>query len=302
MSTEFGVLPDGQTVHEVTISNDRIAATFLTFGARINALSFDGVSGLVPTYSLEAAANENPFSGVIVGPVMNRLQDARAPLGEGLLVFEANEGPNMLHSGDLGLHRKVWDIASVADDAVEFTLDLPPDAFPGQRKLSVVYRLEGYDLIVKIQATSDAATLMNTGWHPYFTLSGKGNPGHTMGIDAPAYLPMDGGNIPTGEIADVEGTPLDYREAREPSRDVDHCFVLTPRHGIEPAVILSSGDLTLDVLTDAPAVHVYTGHDCGIAVEPEIHPDAPNKPGFPSIELKPGEQFRQTSIYRFSRR
>ena len=301
MSAEFGVLPDGQKVEAVTISNERLTATFLTFGARINALSFDGVSGLVPTYSLEAAAEENPFSGVIVGPVMNRLQAAQAPLGDDVLEFEPNEGPNFLHSGDLGLHRKVWDVANATDDSVEFAVELAPDGFPGHRSISVRYRLEDSDLIVEIQATSDALTLMNTGWHPYFTLSGRGNPGHTMSVDAPAYLPMDDGNIPTGEIADVEGTPLDYREERVPTRDVDHCFVLTPRREIAPAMRLSSGDLSLDVLTDAPAIHVYTGNDCGIAMEPEIHPDAPNKPGFPSIELKPGDQFHQTSIYRFSR-
>lgn len=89
---DFGVLSDGRSVQEVTLGNGRLTAQFLTFGARINGLSFDEIDDLTPTLDLEAAEGSNPYSGVIVGPVMNRLGGARAPLNGQVLTFDANEG------------------------------------------------------------------------------------------------------------------------------------------------------------------------------------------------------------------
>lgn len=297
----FGRLSDGRTVREVTISNARLTARFLTFGARINGLSFDGVDGLTPELDL-VEAEASPFCGAIVGPVMNRLGNARAKLDERVLCFDANEGANLLHSGDLGLNRMVWDIAEASDTSVTFRVDLPPDAFPGQRSVSATYRLDDADLVLEITATTDAPTLMNIGFHPFWSLSAQGREGHSLQIHAGQFLPMDATNIPTGEIADVAGTPLDYRTARAPSHDVDHCFVLPETSDLQLCATLQSGKLRLDVQTDAPAVHIFTGMELGIAVEPEIHPDAPNHPNFPSIRIGAAETFRQTTVHRFSKR
>ena len=297
----FGTLSDGRHVHEVTIANDRMTARFLTLGARINGLTFDGVDDLTPALDL-ADAEAHPFCGVIVGPVMNRLAHARAVLDGATLNFPANEGVNLLHSGAFGLHRMVWDIAEANETTVTFRVDLPPDAFPGQRQVSVTYRLDEADLVLEILATTDAPTLMNIGFHPFWTLSGAGRDGHNLQIHADHFLPMDAGNIPTGDIAEVAKTALDYRLALAPSHEVDHCFVLPESAGLQTCVTLQSEKLQLDVLTDAPAVHVFTGMDIGIAIEPEIHPDAPNQPNFPSIRLDPADVFRQTTVHRFSRR
>ena len=299
---DFGVLSDGRSVQEVTLGNGRLTAQFLTFGARINGLSFDEIDDLTPTLDLEAASGANPYSGVIVGPVMNRLGSARAPLNEQVLTFDANEGSNLLHSGAAGLHRLVWDIAEVSETTVTFAVDLPPDTFPGRRRIEVTYRLEDADLVLEITGTTDAPTLMNVGFHPFWTVSGRGRAGHVLRVHAAQYLPMDDGKVPTGEIADVVGTALDYRTARAPADDIDHCFVLPEHDGIAPCVTLVSDVMRLEILSDAPAVHVFTCMDIGIAVEPEIHPDAPNHAGFPSILLGSGETFRQTVIHRFSRR
>ena len=299
---DFGVLSDGRSVQEVTLGNGRLTAQFLTFGARINGLSFDEIDDLTPTFDLEAAAGSNPYSGVIVGPVMNRLGGARAPLNGQVLTFDANEGSNLLHSGAAGLHLLVWDIAEVSETTVTFAVDLRPDTFPGRRRIEVTYRLEDADLVLEIAGTTDAPTLMNVGFHPFWTVSGRGRAGHVLQVHGAQYLPMDGGNIPTGEVSDVVGTALDYRIPRAPADDIDHCFVLPEHDGIAPCVTLISDVMRLEILSDAPAVHVFTGMDIGIAVEPEIHPDAPNHAGFPSIRLGSGETFRQTVIHRFSRR
>lgn len=296
---DFGVLSDGRRVEEVTISNDRLRARFLTLGARINGLAFDGADGLAPEFDVRGV-EANPYCGAIVGPVMNRLAGARAPLDGGVVEFEANEGPNLLHSGGLGIHRVIWDVAEVSETAVTFALDLASGAFPGQRRVEVSYQLDGSDLVLRISASSNAATLMNVGFHPFWAVSGSGRAGQSLRIHADQYLPMDGGNIPTGEIRDVARTSFDFRETRMPGSDIDHCFVLPPRDGIAPCVTLEGDEMKLEILSDAPAVHVFTGMDIGIAVEPEIHPDAPNHEGFPSIRLGPGETFRQTVIHRFS--
>jgi len=298
---DFGALSDGRSVQEVTINNDQLTARFLDFGARINGLSFDGIEGLTPELDL-VAVEAHPYCGVIVGPVMNRLAGARAPLDGQELAFNANEGANVLHSGDDGLHGLIWNIAEVSAAAVTFTVTLAPGAFPGRRCIDVTYRLDGSDLVLEIAATTDAPTLMNVGFHPFWTLSGRGRDGHRLAVHGGHYLPMDSGNIPTGEIADVTGAEFDYRVHRAPSNDLDHCFVLPVTDGVAPCVTLESDDLRLEIMSDAPAVHVFTGMDIGIAVEPEVHPDAPNHAGFPSIRLGSGDTFRQTVIHRFSKR
>jgi len=298
---DFGVLTDGRPVREVTIANERLTARFLTLGARINGLNFDGFEGLTPALSM-AEAEAALYCGSIVGPVMNRLSGAKASLDGTILRFDANEGPNLLHSGDAGFERKVWDIAQITETAVTFTLELEPDAFPGHRKVAVTYRLEGADLVLEIAAATDAPTLMNMGFHPFWTVSRQGRDGHDLQVHSSHFLPMDSANIPTGEVLEVAGTELDYLVARKAEDGIDHCFVLSDAREVAPCVTLRSDDLILDILTDAPAVHVFTGMAFGIAVEPEIHPDAPNNADFPSIRLGPGETFRQTTVHRFSRR
>ena len=301
MSTrEFGVLSDARRVTEVTISNARLRVKFLTLGARINGLAFDGIDGLTPELGI-GDVEAVPYCGAIVGPVMNRLAGACAPLDGAVLEFEANEGVNLLHSGELGAHGMIWEVAEVSPSAVTFALDLPPDAFPGHRRIAVTYRLDGADLVLEIEGTTDAPTLMNVGFHPFWTLSGKGRDGHEMTIHAEHFLPMDGANIPTGEIMDVDASEMDYRRPRVPHEDVDHCFVLPDTPGMRPNVTLEGETIALQILSDAPAVHVFTGMEYGIAVEPEIHPDAPNHAHFPSIRLGATDVFRQTVVHRFSR-
>ena len=298
--TTFAQMPDGRDVLQVTLQNASLTAEFLTLGARINGLTFDTFDGLMPALDMTRALGEDQYSGAIVGPVINRLGGAQATLDGAVLTFVANEGPNLLHGGADGLQCKLWEIAEHSETHVTFLLDLPPDAFPGHRNVKVTYRLEAADLWVDISATTDAPTLINIGFHPYWTLSQQGRDGHELLIDADHFLETGAGKISTGRTCPVADTSLDFTEMRPAHFDIDHCFL--HETGARPSVSLQSEAIRLDITTDAPAVQVFTGHPSGIAVEPEIHPDAPNHDAFPTIRLGPGETFRQSTRHRFSKR
>ena len=297
----IGSLPGGGTVHAVTIANDRISATFLTLGARLFDCRFENSRNLVPHVAFEDLLTTGEYTGGSVGPVMNRLSGAKAPLDGRMLTFEANEGANLLHSGKDGIHRKLWDVVEATDTRVVFALELAPDSFPGNRRIEVCYAVDADELHLDITATTDAATLMNVGFHPYWTLTGGGPTDHEVTVAAERFVKATPDNIPTGEIVSVAGTDRDFRTARVPDMGIDNSFELTQSERPAKAVRLNGGGFALDVITDAPAIHVFTGQPYGIAVEPEIFPDAPNQPGFPSIRLGPDQTFRQKTIHRFSR-
>jgi aldose 1-epimerase len=135
-------------------------------------------------------------------------------------------------------------------------------------------------------------------FHPFWRLDAGGREGLALGINADRYTPVDKRKIPTGEIADVSDTIFDLRAPAAPSTEIDHNFVLT---GAQPAVTLTGPTLKLEIETDAPGLQVFTGRATGIAIEPQLFPDAPHHPNFPSVLLKPGETYRQVSTYRLSR-
>ena len=297
----FAELADGTKVETVTIGAGRLSADFLTLGARLNGLWFDGSGSLVPIHDLDAALGPDIVSGAVISPVMNRLSNARAPLDGRMLRFAPNEGPNLLHSGADGSAGRNWHIAETGPAHVAFDLDQPSGAFPGNRRTRAAYRITGDALHLEITVATDAPTLVNAGFHPYWTLTGRGRDGHLLTIHADRFLPSHPDNIPTGEVLPVTGTDRDYRRARQPAIDIDTCFPLGPGDRMRPAVRLMGGGIVLDVLTDAPACHVFTGHPSGIAVEPELWPDGPNQPGFPSFRLEAGATFRQRIEHRFSR-
>lgn len=301
--TRLGKTPDGRPVHEVRIASDRIEAHFMTLGARLVHLSLDGAQGVVPPVDLAGALGDGLFTGALIAPVMNRLANARAPLDGRVLQFDAGGAKHLLHSGPAGTAGRVWDIARHDADAVTFAIRLADGegGFPGNRHVEAAFRLAGAELALTVTATTDAPTLMNAGFHPYWALSGRGREGQSLEITASRYLPATDEVIPTGEVAAVTGTRFDFRAPRAPGPAIDHCFV-PDGEGLRPVLRLTGETgLRLEVLTDAPGLHVYTGHPAGIAIEPERWPDAPNHAGFPSIRLGPGETFRQESRWRLTR-
>ncbi len=149
---------------------------------------------------------------------------------------------------------------------------------------------------------TDRPTLMNLASHGIWNLDGTPRwDGHRLEVPAARYLPVDADTIPTGEIAEVAGTPYDHRSPRAPDRTLDHNFCFDAAAAPRPlARLVAPSGRALEILSDAPGLQVHAGGPVGIALEPQLWPDAPHHPAFPSIRLGAGEVFRQSTVFRFS--
>ncbi len=280
------------------------------------------------------------FLGASIGRFGNRIAGSRFKLGGREYLLEANDGSNSLHGGRQGFDMKVWDVASHGDSEIEFRL-VSPDGdggFPGELSVGMVYRLtDAGEFVIEYSVTSDAETVVNLTHHSFFNLRGEGNGdinGHIMTIDASKYTPVDAALIPTGEIADVAGTPFDFTRPTpiglrldsgdrqlELARGYDHNWVLNKSSegalDFAAEVFEPESGRVLTVFTTEPGMQFYGGNffngEIGksgkpyvfrgtFALETQHFPDSPNKPGFPSTVLKPGEVYRHICKYSFSAR
>ncbi len=184
-----------------------------------------------------------------------------------------------------------------------FEIELPDGAggFPGNRLLRATYGLDAAGaLTLDLTASTDAPTLMNPGHHGVWNPDGDGDPRKlTLEIPSDRYLPTDKAKLPTGEIAAVAETPYDHRAPRVPDASLDHNFCFAPGMGLRARLTGISGR-TLEIQSDAPGLQAYAGGARGIALEPQLWPDAPHHSHFPSILLRPGDTFRQRSRYTLS--
>ena len=301
----FGTLPDGRAVQAVEIRSGRLAATILTHGARLHALSLDGSPNLMAgSPDLAGYLGAFAYAGPVVGPVANRIAGAEAEIAGRTYRFEANENRrHCLHSPP-GLHVALWSVTAVAETGLTLvcTCGDGEGGFPGNRRISARYAVEGADLALTLEAETDAPTLMNLAHHGVWNLDGTRSwEGHRLDVATDRYLPVDGDKIPTGEIAPVEGTPYDHRSLRAPDPSLDHNFCFSPAERPRLlARLAGASHRTLEVISDAPGLQVYAGGAGGIALEPQLWPDAPHHPTFPSILLGPGETFRQRTIFRLT--
>lgn len=344
----YGTTAGGQPVDIYTMTNDhRMRVRFLSYGGIITEIDVpdragrlaDIVLGLKTLHEYETLPGH---FGAITGRYANRIGGAQFTLNGHTYHLIANNGANTLHGGPNALDHKVWSVgATPAPNGVAARLTyVSPDGdenFPGALKTQVTYTL-GNDNTLRIDysATSDNDTVVNFTNHSYFNLAGNGTgsvAGEMLRVNADRYTPTGPDQIPTGEIASVAGTPLDFTEmmpigARLASafpqmvyaHGYDHNFVLnkTPdaamsfaARGYDP----KSGRL-VDCFTTEPGLQIYTSNGMngsvvgssgttyrqteGFTLETQHFPDSPNKPNFPSTELKPGQEFRSTTIFRFA--
>lgn len=302
--TEFGVTSDGRAVHALPLVSDRLSVVVLTHGARLHALSLDGGPDLmVSAEDMAGYEGDAQYAGPVVGPVVNRIAGASASLEGRGLRFQANQdGRHSLHSGN-GTHAMVWDVLERSPDRAHLRVSLPDGegGFPGNRTIDAMYRVDGCDLCLKLEAETDAPTFMNPAHHGVWSMDGGETwDGHRLWIGTDRYLPTGEGKIPTGEVATVAGTAFDHREAVAPDPGLDHnfCFDDDGAMRVQARLVGATGRF-VEVHSTAPGLQVYAGGRRGIALEPQRWPDAPNQPGFPSIILRPGERFRQDTIFRF---
>ena len=319
--SEFGTTAEGQLVHKITLASGDLTASILTRGATLQSVRLAGVDHDLALGSDTLADYEGKMLnfGCLVAPVVNRLTDARAPIGGKSYQFEPNQsGRHTLHFGATSTRQKVWQIAEASDSAVTLALTLPAGEgnMPGNRPVRATFAVTGRGLQMDVTATTDALTLFNVANHGYWTMDGADTwAGHQMRIAADRYLPVTADFCPTGDIAPVAGTIFDLRQMREiiPGTDsYDHNFCLsdTPQPLRDVLWLRGKSGVTMTIATTETGVQVYDGRNAarpgrglyeGLAIEPQSWPDGPNHAGFPSIELAPGQTYHHTTRWSFAR-
>jgi aldose 1-epimerase len=335
----FGATPDGTPVELFTITN--------TNGTRLTATNFGGiiVSLLVRDRdgnlgdivlgldSLAGYLEQSSYLGAIVGRYAGRIAKGQFTLDGTPYRLALNDGPNHLHGGIKGFDKVVWRPEPFEDDrgvglALRHSSPDGDEGYPGTLTVRVRYQLTDEDeLEVDYEAATDAPTPVNLTQHSYFNLAGSDSGdilSHELMIRADRFTPVDSSLIPTGVIAPVANTPLDFRSpiaigARigradsqlEYARGYDHNFVLrrgAPGLVHAARVVESSTGRTLDVSTTEPGLQFYSGnsldghphaHRSGLSLETQHYPDSPNHPEFPSTILRPGQRYRSRTVFAF---
>ena len=283
---------------------------------------------------------DKDFLGATIGRFANRIADGRFCLDGAAYTIPPNENTNALHGGPRAFDHADFELSHVipaaAGESVTASLISPDgdNGFPGTLTVTVTFSVAGSDLRLDFRATTDAPTVVNLTNHAYWNLSGRATSidDHRITVAADTFLPVSVKFIPTGELAPVEG-PMDLRAGvrfgdvlRRPTpqmlltHGLDHCYVLgesavgAPRFAAR--VEEPGSGRVLELYTDQPGVQVYSGNFLNGSVvlrggstarqgdafclEPQAFPDAPNQPRFPSTVLRPGEEYRHTSTYRFT--
>lgn len=334
---------DGKQVYLFTLTNKNgMSVSAINYGCQILRILAPDKEGRMADVvlgfdSLEDAMGNQSFVGVAVGRFANRIGKGRFTLHGKTYNLYANDGQNTLHGGKEGFDKKVWDASEAAGNSVEFHY-LSPDGeenFPGNLDVTVTYTLtEENELVIRYQAQSDADTILNLTNHSYFNLAGHDTGtilDHYLQLYCDAYTPADAESIPTGEIASVAGTPMDFREFHRVGERIDadfeplkfgggydHNWVINKSEK-SPALAATLWDKQsgrkMDVLTTMPGVQFYSGNFLankergkgghsyarreGLCLETQFYPDSINKSNFPSPVLKAGGAYDHTTIFKF---
>lgn len=340
----FGTTKDGRPVHAFTLENPHgVIARVITRGATLTewhvpdrhgnladvVLGFDDLAGY------ESGANQH--FGCTTGRVANRTAGGRFTLDGTEYRLAINNGPNHLHGGtERSLDKVIWDAEPFDDQrgqGVVFRYTSPDgeEGYPGNLAIEVTYTLTADNsLCIVYRAATDKPTPVNLTNHSYFNLCGAGEPSvadHEVQILANHYTPTDETLIPTGEIAPVAGTPLDFREPHTigaridqlndtPASGYDHNYVLNSQDGslaVAARVREPESGRVLTVSTTEPGVQFYSANWLGgqtgkggksypgrsaFCLETQHYPNAVNQPNFPSIILRPDEAYSHTCVYQ----
>ncbi len=337
---DFGKTPDGTAVERYTLTNGRVTAKVLTYGGIVSELHVpdrDGKPGdvVLGFDTLDGYLKGHPYFGATVGRFANRIAGGKFSLDGKDYTLAVNNGPNTLHGGLKGFDKAVWKVEKSTDSSLTLSY-LSKDGeegYPGNLTVHVTFTVTKDDALrIDYKATTDKATPLNLTNHSYFNLAGPA-PGtildHVAQIEADSYTPVDDNLIPTGKIAPVRGTPLDFTkptaigsrfsELKAEPIGYDHNYVLRG-HGELTALAARVRDpksgRILELHTTEPGVQLYTGNfldgtltgkggvaykkNMAFCLETQHYPDSVHHPEFPSTILKPGATYTQTTIYKFS--
>jgi aldose 1-epimerase len=341
---KIGTTPDGTTVSLCELENGRLTVKVMTYGAIITeidgpdrngklgdvVLGFDGLEGYLGTH---------PYFGATVGRVANRIAKGKFTLEGKEYTLATNNGPNALHGGLRGFDKVVWNTGAVKSDPEGPSVTMTyrsrdgEEGYPGNLDVRVTFTVTGnQELKLEYSATTDKATPINLSNHTYFNLAGRTTEpilGHEVMLAADKYTPVDETLIPTGEIAPVAGTPLDFTKPTDIGARIKQ--IKADPVGYDHNFVLNSGDKSLalaarvyepktgrllEMYTTEPGVQFYTGNFLdgtitgkdrivyrqyhGFCLEAQHFPDSINHPNFPRAVLEPGQTYSQTTIYKFS--
>jgi aldose 1-epimerase len=338
----FGRLPNGTVVDIYTLTNrSGIEARVMTYGATLVSLRLPDRKGVFADVNLgfddlAGYLGTHPYFGVIVGRCANRIAKGRFKLDGVEYQLAQNNNGNTLHGGLKGFDKVVWTAQPVqAADGVGVELTYlskdMEEGFPGNLSVTVTYMLTDADeLRIGYEAATDKKTPVNLTNHAYWNLKGEGNGdilGHIIRLEADKYTAVDSAAtlIPTGEIAGVAGTPLDFTSPRAIGERIaqveggyDHNFVLRGGGGtlaLAARVEEPGTGRVLEIYTDQPAIQLYSGNfldgtvvgkggkayqkHYGFCLETQHFPDSPNHPNFPSTTLEPGRTYRTVTVHKF---
>ena len=330
MTQIWGNAPDGSTVYAHRLEGHGLRARILTFGACLQDFGFAGAEhkSLILAYPRLAPYLINPnYLGASIGRYANRIAKGQAHLGNLTLDLERNQGAlHHLHGGSGGSAFANWQIQEADPQALTLSLTMADGhmGYPGCLQVQARFELRAPGTLAIIySAYSDCDTLCNFTPHTYFNLSGAPDIGtHTLQVQANHYIEVDAAGIPLAPPKAVAGTPYDFRTPRTlegantPVQPIDNTFCLSPtrRAVTHAATLQAAGHSICELWTSEPGLQVYTGAHLrglttsdasydhrpfsGIALEPQIWPDAPNQPGFPDAVLRAGTRYEHETHYR----
>ncbi|MDZ4203807.1 MAG: aldose epimerase family protein [Bacteroidales bacterium] len=285
--------------------------------------------------NLQGYIDANPYFGAIIGRYSNRIAKGKFINDKVAYTLALNDGSNHLHGGIRGFDKVVWEAeALITESAVGLKFHYlsidGEEGYPGNLDVRIIYRLtDDNKLIIEYSANTDKATPVNLTQHSYFNLAGKGDiKDHRLMIKATKYVVVDETHIPTGELRNVAGTAFDFTSPKPIGQDLlatsgnpvgyDHNYVLDTEslEDLVAAVSAPATGIVMEVYTDQPGLQFYSGNFLdgaitgksgadyhqysGFCLETQHFPDSPNQPDFPSSILRPGEEYRTKSIYRFA--
>ena len=346
--SDFETVVDGKNVSLYTLKAGDLVMQVTNFGGRVVSLWTPDRDGhyedVVLGYNnIDSYINNKGerFLGAVVGPYANRIADGTYTIGDETYSFPKNNNGQTLHGGDLGLDMVVWDVKTVDDSTLvmSYVHADGQEGMPGNLKIEMVYQLMCDNSFgVTYSATTDKPTHVNLSHHSFFNLKGEGNGtinDHILYINGSYTTPVNEVLIPSGEIADVTGTPFDFRVPKEIGADLeveneqlsngggyDHNWIIDRvsenEDDIEFIAFVHepvSGRM-MAVHTNQPALQFYGGNFFdgttegkygkalryreSFALETQKYPDSPNHENFPSTLLNPGETYTHFCIYHFS--
>jgi aldose 1-epimerase len=341
---------DGEQVTLYTLTNANGMEVKLTnYGGIITSVEVPDRDGAMEDVTLgfdnlDDYLEGHPYFGNITGRYANRIARGTFRIDDKNYYLPLNNGPNSLHGGEKGFDKVVWqadEVSSAGERGIKLSRVSPDmeEGYPGNLTVDVTYTLtDNNEIRIDYHATTDNPTVLNLTNHAYWNLAGEGSgtaEHHMLTLKASNYTPVDENLIPTGEIAPVAGTPMDFTtphaigerirddfEQLVIGRGYDHNYVLDRSGSDDTSLIVAAivsepeSGRTLTISTTEPGIQFYSGNFLdateiggagkmyrqgdGFALETQHFPDSPNHPDFPSTLLEPDQEFNSTTIYSFS--